>query len=417
MAQVHVGRRLVACLVLAGALFAAALVTGSPALAPFGFLLLGIALWGIHLPRAVKVEARLQLARPTAVEDEPFGIHVQVANRAWRGRLLDIRAALPGPAQVEVGSNTVARYLRRDGEASWSFDARFQLFGLQRIGPVTVRVEDAFRLAAVEHEAARAVDLRVYPRRDPMRDPVLRAKQIRSVLGLYDVPQPGNSFEFYGLRDYHVGDRPRDVNWKASARTGGLVVNQHQKESDAEVVLLVDARAQTLVGRASRSPFAQGCRAALTVGEAHLRSRDAVRLIAYGDGLHEDRHTGATRRMQGLLDLAVGLAPAGEMGLAMAVRRILPSLKRRSPVMVFTPLLGDPTVQEGLSLLQSHELHVSVLVPQPQWAEATPTDEQRLWAARQKLAVRSLRRMGVPVAAHEPDAILATSLEGLEVRA
>jgi len=331
--------------------------------------------------------------------------------------LADVRVALPGPTSVAAGRDATEFHLPGRRDERLLFRIEFHRFGLQRVGPVQVRMADPFGFAAVDHEVAPAVDVRVYPQRDRLRDPVLRAKQMRPMMGRYEVSQPGQGFEFFGLRDYSVGDRPRDVNWKASARMGTLIVNQRQKENDAEVVVIVDARAATDVGSQTRSPFAQGCRAALAVAEAHLKGRDGVRVVAYGKDLQEDRHTGATRRLQGVLDLLVQLEPEGDLPLEEVVQRLLPSLRRRSPVLLVSPLLGDPTLRQALATLRSHDLPVSCIACEPGWTDTAPTVARQALDVRQRLEVQAIRRMGIPVARHRPGQPLASSLQMLEVRA
>lgn len=53
---------------------------------------------------------------------------------------------------------------------------------------------------------------------------------------VYDDP-----FEFAGIRDYRRTDPMKHINWKASARSGSLLVNQHESTLSQKVVLLLDS--------------------------------------------------------------------------------------------------------------------------------------------------------------------------------
>ncbi|MFO0923316.1 MAG: DUF58 domain-containing protein [Pirellulales bacterium] len=46
--------------------------------------------------------------------------------------------------------------------------------------------------------------------------------------------------EFYGLRDYRVGDSPRWIHWRTSARRNELAVRQFEKQDSIECCLLLD---------------------------------------------------------------------------------------------------------------------------------------------------------------------------------
>ena len=54
-------------------------------------------------------------------------------------------------------------------------------------------------------------------------------------------------FEFQGIRPYQPFDNMRDINWKASARTGGLQTNVHAHTVRQEVCLLLNLEPASIV--------------------------------------------------------------------------------------------------------------------------------------------------------------------------
>ena len=54
-------------------------------------------------------------------------------------------------------------------------------------------------------------------------------------------------FTFRGIRQYQNFDSIRDINWKASAKTGDLRVNIHDFTADQEVVILLDSEWDALL--------------------------------------------------------------------------------------------------------------------------------------------------------------------------
>lgn len=411
--QVQLTRHYAAALAASWALVLVAVPLRAPGLALVGVLLGLVVLFGAHEPGRPRLRAEAKLGTPTTVEEMPMDVEVVIENAGRRAVFGEWRIDLPGPSSVDSGQSAGYQFLARRQRHTVAMKLRFHLFGLQRVGPVHLRLEDPFGFTVLEGAFGAPHPVRVYPRRDPVRDTVFRAKQKRTVQGAYEVSQPGTGFDFFGLRGYVHGDRPRDINWKASARTGSIIVNQHQKETDAEIVLLVDVRAATGVGRRTASPFAQACRGALAIAEAHLMARDAVRFVAYGDGVKEDRHTGATRHLQGVLDLAIDLEPNGALELGDVVRHLLPSLRTRSPVMIFSPLVGDASVPGAVAELLSRDHPVQALVPVPDWGDV-PEDARLAWDAAQQIALAKLRRTGIPAATHAHGAVLEQSLLNLE---
>jgi uncharacterized protein (DUF58 family) len=65
----------------------------------------------------------------------------------------------------------------------------------------------------------------------------------RGELGETPIDMPGIGSEYYEMRGYQPGDDYRNVNWKASARQGELIVTERMREVGASFLLVLDARA------------------------------------------------------------------------------------------------------------------------------------------------------------------------------
>jgi uncharacterized protein (DUF58 family) len=65
----------------------------------------------------------------------------------------------------------------------------------------------------------------------------------RTEVGGTPTEMPGVGTEYYEMREYQPGDDYRNVNWKATARLGELIVAEHMKEAGGSYQLLLDARA------------------------------------------------------------------------------------------------------------------------------------------------------------------------------
>ncbi len=53
-------------------------------------------------------------------------------------------------------------------------------------------------------------------------------------------------FEFRGIRDYEITDPMNSINWKATAKTGDLMVNVHHSTLSQEAVIFLDLQDDTL---------------------------------------------------------------------------------------------------------------------------------------------------------------------------
>ncbi len=381
----------------------------------FAVGLAAYAMIGASGQRASRLVVKQNLGLSILPEDDPLPIGVAFQNQGRRKVFAEWRMQLPSTAVVVDGVSGGFDVIGRHRSVTSQLSAAFPLFGLRRVGGIRVRVGDPFGFAYREFQAGEGTDVRVVPAGVHLHDAVMSSRRIRLVMGAYEVAQPGDGFEFFGLRDYSPGDRPRDINWKASARRENLIVNQHQRENDTELVLFVDARAATNVGLETQSAFARTGRAAKAIAEAHLKSRDAVRLVAYGDTINEDHHTGALRRLDGIIDLLIATEPKGDMPMLAAVEEVLPRMQKNSPVIIVSSLVGDATIEDAVSLLRVHDFKVLVVAPAPDWGGGAARPATDAWAASQLDMVRKLRRLGLPVVHWMPGDDLERSIQVTEV--
>ena len=70
-----------------------------------------------------------------------------------------------------------------------------------------------------------------------------------TAFGLKKIRRIGNTSEFEQIKDYVQGDDFRTVNWKATAKTGQLMVNQFQDEKSQPIYSIIDT------GRVMKMPF------------------------------------------------------------------------------------------------------------------------------------------------------------------
>ncbi len=92
------------------------------------------------------------------------------------------------------------------------------------IGPATLRSSDPFGFFSSRRTVSARTHLFVYPRSFPVPEPPTRNERLMGPLSARRrlVTDP---MRRAGVRDYHPEDPFRTINWKATARTGGLKVN------------------------------------------------------------------------------------------------------------------------------------------------------------------------------------------------
>jgi uncharacterized protein (DUF58 family) len=135
--------------------------------------------------------------------------------------------------------------------------------------------QDAFRIVTrfpfgflqKAHRVELQTEALVYPSVEPAREFV---EILPGLQGALESLNKGRGQDLYALRDYVPTDSARHVHWKASARSGSLMVREFTREDDCRVLLVLDPHT---------SSHGTGPSAAVSANEAERFER-AVTLCA-----------------------------------------------------------------------------------------------------------------------------------------
>lgn len=121
--------------------------------------------------------------------------------------------------------------------------------------------------------------LYVYPKQIDDRRLEVPFRKIMGVIASRQFMYP-DPFEFKGIRSYEPTDPLNAVNWKASARTGSLMVNTYDSTSSQEVVLLLDLADETIWREDGLHE--ESIRLASTLAARFLNAGIPVRMVCNG---------------------------------------------------------------------------------------------------------------------------------------
>ncbi len=192
--------------------------------------------------------------------------------------------------------------------------------------------------------------LRVYPDvRQIARYSLLARKDRLHVLGLRKSRRVGTDNEFERLRDYILGDEPRHVDWKATARRTKLTVREFQANQSQRIIFLIDC-GRMMVGDSGDglSLLDHAFNAMLLLAHVALVKGDQVGLIAFDEQI--------------LTALPMRSGPSRINSLVHAVHDIFPRLveprydrafaelkrryRKRSLVMLLTNVFDEVNAEE-----------------------------------------------------------------------
>ena len=147
----------------------------------------------------------------------------------------------------------------------------------------------------------------------------------------------GSSVEFVEHRQYYPGDEIRHIDWHAYGKTGKYYIKEYEEETNLRAYVLLDCSGSMAYAGKTLSKFAYGRIVASALSHLLVAQRDAVGFITF-DGTTQLRFEPSTNPLQleQVLSQLEAVEPKDETALHKAFDEILPSLKRRSLVIIIS---------------------------------------------------------------------------------
>jgi uncharacterized protein (DUF58 family) len=160
------------------------------------------------------------------------------------------------------------------------------------------------------------------------------------MMGQHKSPFKGSSVEFVEHRQYYPGDEIRHIDWRAYGKTGKYYIKEYEDETNLRCYLVVDASGSMGYGESTLSKFDYARYLAASLGYLLLSQRDATGLITFDTKVRNRADPSANaqnfRRMISMLEES---QPGRETSLAGVFEKLLPTIKRRSLVVVLSDCL------------------------------------------------------------------------------
>ena len=330
------------------------------ALPPLAFL----ATAALVPPVVPVIRATRTLSRDRIEAGQAFEASVLVVNDGPGLDLVEIRDVLPPEFRLEAGANAAIVPLPAGGSLRLDYAVRPAVKGDYQMGPLRVRALDPLALGYEDAEAGGTSRVVVAPVLEDMRRARLGPRRTRPWFGQVASRQRGIGLEFWGIRDYVPGDDVRRINWKATARLDRLLSNEVEGERSGDVVIVLDARRESVVGSEAENPVEFGVRAALGIADHVLASRNRVGLVVQRDVLDWVYPAFGRRQLYRILDHLVHVRASGEWPfghVAWVLSRFFP----RDCLVVLISPLRDRDALEAVIDLAGRGYDVAVVSPSP----------------------------------------------------
>ena len=214
--------------------------------------------------------------------------------------------------------------------------------GTHSLGPAVLRVRGQLGLVERSVDFALGDSVLVSPSIAGIRRYRLLALQHRlRDVGIRTVRIRGEGTSFASLRNYSVGDDPRHIDWKATAKRRALITREYAVEQGQTVMILVDAGRMMTQKAGAMSRFEHVLASALSLADVAASGGDRVGLMVFDDEVRA--FVPAIRGRAALPPIRDALVPATarlvEPDYAGAFRALSARHRKRSLLVIFTDVI------------------------------------------------------------------------------
>ena len=363
------------------------------------------------------VQIRRETTSDNIFENGDLSVKFIVKNKGLGIGFVEIYDQLPPQARITKGSNYTLLYMKPWQEVSFEYSLKLPLRGHYHLGPVKMRVKDAFDLFYNERIEESIHSFSVFPEIEVLEEQIIKSRAPKLLSGAMPLNVIGAGTEFYSLREFVPGDSLRSVNWKALAKKGKMMVNETVREDVMDVILLLDAREVSAVGGGKDTPLEMSCRAAATYAKQLLDERNNVALMIYGESIERIDLDRGEHHLFKILTALSSAAPKGNLKLEIVMKDMLPYIPSGSPIILFSSLDDDHTISEAFTSTISRGYTITTISPSSldfeEKMKRIPAQPLLVARIERDNMISEIRSFGMQVGDWKSDEAVNTALQGV----
>lgn len=347
----------------------------------------------------------------------------------------DIKLIDELPFQFQKRDFNVESTLKSGDKKSFAYAVRPTERGVYSFGNLNIFASSPIGFLSKKYTFDENREVPVYPSFLQLRKYDLLAFSNRLMeYGIKKIRRIGHTMEFEQIKDYVQGDDIRNINWKATAKKGQLMVNQYQDEKSQPVYSVIDK------GRVMKMPFNglslldYAINATLVISSIALKKNDKAGLFSFSNTI--ENRVAAERRssqmnliLETLYNLKTNFVESDFSRLYIDVKRNLP---QRSLLLLYTNFETVDALHRQLPYLQAiSKQHLLVVIffentELVHFANQKASSTQEIFEQtiaekfifEKQLVVNELRKYGIQTILTKPeDLTLNTINKYLEIKA
>lgn len=322
---------------------------------------LGMALY--FAPSHLNLTVTRTLSTDNVAEGRPVTIHLTIVNNGHALEEVLLEDHLPPRLTVLDGKTRKRLAIPAGGVVELEYTVRGPR-GRYRFDGIQATASDLFGVFQNQKFFPAQVNFLVFPIVTQLRQIHIRPRQTRGFAGPILARRGGSGVDFYGVREYQIGDSPRRINWRISSRHDQeFFSNEFEQEAIANVGLILDSRLQTNMFENDASLFEYSVLATSSIADTVLQEGHRVSLLVYGYGM-ERVYPGYGKIQKKRIMRALAQAEPGD-NYALESLIYLPTrlFSARSQIILISPLNSEDL--HPLLRLRAQGYEVMTVCPDP----------------------------------------------------
>lgn len=260
------------------------------------------------------------------------------------------------PHQFQKRDFVINTKLGKGREKQFTYQLRPTTRGLYSFGDLIVFSKSPIGFISKKYSFDHNKSVPVYPSFLQLRKYDLIAFSNRLFeYGLKKIRRIGHTMEFEQIKDYVQGDDIRNINWKATAKKGQLMVNQYQDEKSQPIYSIIDK------GRVMKMPFNglslldYAINSSLVISNIALKKQDKAGMFTFSNKI--ENRVAAERRssqmnliLETLYNIETNFVESDFSRLYVDIKR---NLNHRSLLLLYTNFETLDALQRQLPYLQA----------------------------------------------------------------
>jgi len=312
------------------------------------------------------IDVEVTFLRQYATIGEAIPLRIVIRNRAWLPcPLAEVIVNLPEGLSNHLREvDSVFRrsthvYMRQQVVIETSVYARAR--GIQELRETTLHVNEGFGLREVFNAQPTPAFVAVYPN---LVVAPQGARQAQEIVGRIEIARWLHPDEtvMRGMRNYQSGDLMKHIAWKATARTGQLMVKQFAATTDYDAALIVNAQFfEPFWAGTMKQTFDQLCGLACGVS-LQLRQQGIPSMLATNAIISRDpkRQWHGAQSPAGIRTIFARAQPYANAPLAHLFEVVRRETSVSTPIVIITAFLSATHVATIAQLIQAGR-HVQVI--------------------------------------------------------